>query len=393
MPETPSGSSPIRNHATKAPGILPRYAQAWLLGGIALVMVLVITLTGGKAPTNQRAAPTPGAAANPDDARIQEVRTRIEQQLQRLALEQARLGQARQRLGELSGAGGVMPDDAVSAGPTLSVAPPPDSRSLSAAFREKSWIELDREKREYQSRYASNVALTRRNAPNSEPSGRTDQATDRAREPHDSSTLASAEVRAATGNMYRLFEGTVIESVLTNRLDGSFSGPINCLVGTQVFSHDRSKLLIPQGTRALGTVSRVEAQGQHRLAVAFHRLIMPDGYSVSLDKLPGLSQQGETGLLDQINHHYLQIFGVSLAIGAIAGLSQMNTEYGVEASAADAYRHSTATSLSQTSLNILDRYLNVLPTFTVREGHRVKVYLTGDLLLPAYENHTVPGDI
>ena len=151
--------------------------------------------------------------------------------------------------------------------------------------------------------------------------------------------------------------------------------------------------LIPQGTRVLGTVSRVEAEGQHRLAVGFHRLIMPDGYSVSLEKLPGLSQEGETGLLDRVNHHYLQVFGVSLAIGAIAGLSQTNTAYGLDASATDNYRHGVASSLSQTSLNILDRYLNVLPTFTVREGHRVKVYLTGDLVLPAYEDHRVPGDI
>jgi type IV secretory pathway VirB10-like protein len=160
-----------------------------------------------------------------------------------------------------------------------------------------------------------------------------------------------------------------------------------------MYSHDRMRLLIPQGTRVLGTVSRVEAQGQQRLAVAFHRLIMPDGYSVSLEKLPGLSQQGETGLLDQINHHYMQVFGVSLAIGAIAGLSQANTQYGANATATDAYRQGVANSLSQTSLNILDRYLNVLPTFTVREGHRIKVYLTADLALPAYENHRMASDL
>ncbi len=34
-----------------------------------------------------------------------------------------------------------------------------------------------------------------------------------------------AEIDRADGQRYRLFEGTVLESVLTNRLDGSFSGP------------------------------------------------------------------------------------------------------------------------------------------------------------------------
>jgi type IV secretion system protein VirB10 len=44
-------------------------------------------------------------------------------------------------------------------------------------------------------------------------------------------------------------------------------------------------------------------------------------------------------------------------------------------------------------LRILDRYLNVLPTYTIREGHRVKVYLAGDLLLSAYDKHLMPSDL
>ena len=164
------------------------------------------------------------------------------------------------------------------------------------------------------------------------------------------------------------------------------------MVTTNVYSHDRTKLLIPQGSRVLGNVSRVEALGQQRLALAFHRLIMPNGFSVSLDKMPGLNQVGETGLVDLVNHHYLQIFGVSLAVGAIAGLSQANTQYGLNESASDAYRQGVANSLSQSSLHILDRYLNVLPTFTIGEGHRIKVYLTADLELPAYNQHNVASD-
>jgi type IV secretion system protein VirB10 len=33
----------------------------------------------------------------------------------------------------------------------------------------------------------------------------------------------------------------------------------------------------------------------------------------------------------------------------------------------------------------MSRFLNRLPTITIREGHRVKVYLTSDLQLPAYQ--------
>jgi len=41
------------------------------------------------------------------------------------------------------------------------------------------------------------------------------------------------------------------------------------------------------------------------------------------------------------------------------------------------------------SSRLLDRFLNVLPTVTIREGHRIKIYLANDLDLPEY--HDTPG--
>ena len=134
-------------------------------------------------------------------------------------------------------------------------------------------------------------------------------------------------------------------------------------------------------------------RNQQRLAVAFHRLVMPDGFSASLDQFKGLDQVGETGLRDQVNHHYLQIFGVSLAIGAFAGLAQANTRYSLDESATEAYAQGVTNNLSQSALHILDRYLNVLPTFTIREGFRVKIYLSQDLRLPAYDQHPTRSDL
>ncbi len=81
-----------------------------------------------------------------------------------------------------------------------------------------------------------------------------------------------------------------------------------------------------------------------------------------------------------------------MAIGAIAGLAQAGTRYGNDYSAGDAYRQGVSRSVSASSLQILNRYLNVLPTFTVREGHRIKILLAGDLLVPAYADHPEPAD-
>ena len=90
--------------------------------------------------------------------------------------------------------------------------------------------------------------------------------------------------------------------------------------------------------------------------------------------------------------HHAQI-GASIAIGMVAGLAQNNTQYGTSTSATDAYRQGVANSLSQSSMHVLDRFLNILPTFTIREGQRIKIYLSEDLTLPANENHEMATDL
>jgi type IV secretory pathway VirB10-like protein len=198
---------------------------------------------------------------------------------------------------------------------------------------------------------------------------------------------------AAAGKTYVLFEGTILETVLLNRLDGAFAGPIECLLTGDVYSLDRQHVLVPAGSKVLGETRKVEALGQARLAVIFHRLLMPDGYSISLDQFKGLNQAGDTGLRDQVNNHYLRIFGASLAIGALGTVAEAGTGGVLTQSGTDRLREGFGQSTARSSELILDRFLNLLPTVTIREGHRVKVYLSGDLALPDYHRHNMPSDL
>lgn len=199
---------------------------------------------------------------------------------------------------------------------------------------------------------------------------------------------------AASGQPFVLFEGTTIDTALVNRLNGDFAGPVKVMVTNPVYSHDGQHILIPEGTFILGDVQKVDSFGQRRLAVTFYRLLMPDGYGVDLDRFHGLSQIGETGLSDQVNNHYVQIFGTSIALGIISGAAEATTSSsGLTESGPAALQQGIASSLAQSGAHVLDRFLNVLPTITIREGHRIKVYLSDDLLLPAYENHRIPSDI
>jgi type IV secretory pathway VirB10-like protein len=203
-----------------------------------------------------------------------------------------------------------------------------------------------------------------------------------------------ANVDSATGQPYLIYEGSQLDTVLMNRLDGDAVGPVKVLVSNPLYSHDHQHVIIPEGTIVLGEAKKIGAAGfgqQRRMAVVFHRLIMPDGYSLDLDQFQGLDQIGEQGLKDKANNHYFQIFGTSIALGVVAGASEITQGGGtITTSGSQAFTNGAAGSISQSAASILDRFIQIPPTITIREGHRVKVYFTQDLLLPAYSNHTIP---
>jgi type IV secretion system protein TrbI len=203
-----------------------------------------------------------------------------------------------------------------------------------------------------------------------------------------------ADIDSAVGQPYLVYEGSALDTVLMNRLDGDAAGPVKVLVSNPLYSHDRQHVLIPEGTVVLGEARKIGASGfgqQRRIAVAFHRLIMPDGYSVDLDQFHGLDQIGEQGLKDKVNNHYFEIFGASIALGVIAGAAEISQGGGeITTSGSQAFTNGAAASVSQSANTVLDRFIQIPPTITIREGNRVKVYFTQDMLLPAYTNHTIP---
>ena len=430
----------VADKAPKPAGLLPKNTQQLVILGVAVVMVLIMWLTGsGKRRTAAAtSAPQASRVAPPNPASVEDFKQSI--QKEQAATRQPISPAALARLQAVGLAGDVpanaavatpdgtvpQPGTVVGGGPESQAPPPPDP------------VQEDRKKRQYLSLFAPNVAFTYRQGESGEALTRARTVTGLARPdtaqdpPTDTENLVrqtqaqlpaslqtetrpsapseqqNAGASAASsspivtragafnlfaGKRYVVFEGTVIEALLVNRLNGTFAGPVSCLVTTDTYSHDRQQVLIPAGTKVVGEAKKAEALGQQRLAVFFHRLIMPDGFSVSLDQFKGLNQAGETALRDKVNNHYLQIFGASLAVGILGGISEAGTGSVLTNSPLDRARAGLGSSLANSSTEILDRFLNILPTVTIREGSRVKVYLSGDLVLPAYAQHTMSSDL
>ena len=177
----------------------------------------------------------------------------------------------------------------------------------------------------------------------------------------------------------RIYEGAFLEAVLVNQLNGDFPGPVLAAVAVPFYSADRQRIVIPRGARAIGSASAVAGQDQQRLAVGFHRLIFPDGRWVSLE-FAGLNQIGEGALKDQVNRHYFALFASVGAVGIISGLTLRGSD--PYAGGRQGFQAGAGQGLAQGATSILDRFLNRLPTITIRAGHRLRIWLTSDVLVP-----------
>ena len=407
-----TGTATVTDHRLVPRGVLPRGVQTWVMAGLAVGMLAIMLIVGRPDPPARPAASAaPAQAPNAD---------RVRDYQDRLRAMEAQAMRDAQTAALAPGAAPVSYQEPQS--------PPPQDP-----------IVADRKRREYESLFASNVVLSRRpdgerpdvgqsTTANPVPSrsdpaspsideiadavvratGRasdlTQAATTRVLAPTSLAAISQqtsapgrpndpprtperTDAISAAGPLHRVLEGTIIDTVLTNRLDGGSAAPVNCLVTNALYSHSGQHVLIPAGARILGETKPVQTFGETRLAVSFHRLLMPDGRTYRLDQFLGLNQIGDAGLRDRVNQHYLSTFGAAAAVGLISGLSQYLGGAGLGRGDGDRtviIAGGVGDATSQATIQVMNRFLNRLPTITIREGHRVKVYLTSDVELPAY---------
>jgi type IV secretion system protein VirB10 len=400
---TPPAASPAVHDKRKLPaGVVPKQAQAYVVAGLAVLILMAVMFSKNHArPASKETSSSPLASSTDMNQRkIQELEQDLsadQRQMQQQAAAQ-RAGAALPQAGTTGTANPAQPGAATQPAPlpASSAEPPRDP----VADAEKALA--------FKARFASNLVTPDDGASRSsvESVTATDNTAPRspspaqapASQPASAASTAGSKrppevnVNSAHGQPYVVFEGTSIDTVLVNRLDGEFAGPLKVMVTNPVYSQDRQHMLVPEGTFILGDVQKVGGLGQKRLAVTFHRMLMPDGYSVDLDQFHGLDQAGATGLKDKVNNHYVEIFGASIALGVISGTAEAtNFDEGYNETGSEAYKQGIASSLAQSGATVLDRFINIPPTITIREGHRIKVYITQDMLLPAYQNHDMPG--
>lgn len=187
---------------------------------------------------------------------------------------------------------------------------------------------------------------------------------------------------------YEVMTGTVIPATMITGINSDLPGQMVAQVSQNVYDTARGKhLIIPQGTKLIGQYSHSVAYGQERVLVAWNRLVFPDGKSLDIGAMPGATGAGYSGLKDQVNNHYLRVFGSAFLMSMITG----GMVYGVDKfddddsnddsiSASDALAQALAVQIGQTALQLIQRNLAIAPTLEIRPGFRFNVVVTKDMV-------------
>lgn len=196
----------------------------------------------------------------------------------------------------------------------------------------------------------------------------------------DKSGHVNPHTLTAVPSPYLLSAGSVISASLITGLRSDLPGLVTAQVTSQVFDSPTGRiLLIPQGSRLIGSYDSVVAFGQKRALIVWQRIILPDGSSLRIDNVPATDASGYAGLQDKVDFHtWALLKGVALATLLGVG-SELTVSGGSDL--VQAIRESTQQNVSRAGDQLTSRNLNIQPTISIRPGAMVRLVVHKDLIL------------
>ena len=185
---------------------------------------------------------------------------------------------------------------------------------------------------------------------------------------------------------YELRAGFVVPATLISGINSELPGQIMAQIAQNGYDTATGKyLLLPQGSRLVGAYSSDVSYGQARVLVAWQRIVFPDGKAMDIGAMPGADSAGYAGFTDQVNNHYLRLYGSALLMSAVtAGITynqhQNQSTIGYQQpSASNAMSQALGVQLGQVTAQMIAKNLNIAPTLEIRPGYRFNVIVTKDM--------------
>lgn len=185
-----------------------------------------------------------------------------------------------------------------------------------------------------------------------------------------------------TGPTGRVAIGTLAAGTLSTTVISDYPGPWKGTLTQPIYTIDRKYVLFPEGTVVVGRVARVGGVNEainNRLALIPTELVRPDGTAFKINQNAITDDSGTAGLADKVDYHFTAQGAAIGAYGVIDALPDLVRKV----TGADQQNNSVTLDLSsQQAGYILQKYLSLVPTVTVRAGTRFQVFFVEEMEVP-----------
>jgi len=186
-----------------------------------------------------------------------------------------------------------------------------------------------------------------------------------------------------------LYEGEMLDGILVNRIVADTEpSPVICQISKDVYDNSGQFVLFPANSRILGVSQVVTYKGAHRLFISFHRIILPNGPSVDLPSsqkaLSAMDESGALGVASKVDRHWFLQFGTAIFLGVLDGLGAAAQRNADLFSATSIIIDRTSGNFDRILDRIMAQYSSIVPTITVNQGKKVRIYLSDDILVSPF---------
>jgi type IV secretion system protein VirB10 len=197
--------------------------------------------------------------------------------------------------------------------------------------------------------------------------------------------------REAPLSPYEIKAGAIIPGVMIGGVNSDLPGIIIGQVRQDVYdSATGQHLLIPSGSRLVGTYDSAVSGGQERVLVAWNRIIYPDSSSITLDSMPGADRSGFAGFNDQVDNHYWRSFGNAFMLSLFSAGIQLSQPRGAVTGTYNSQQIMAAAlgqQLGMLGMQQARRNLNMQPTLEIRPGYQFSIMITKDMIVEPWQGH------
>ncbi len=200
-----------------------------------------------------------------------------------------------------------------------------------------------------------------------------------------------------------ILQGKVISAVLETAVDTDLASTVRAVITRDVYAEEGKNILIPRGSRVIGTYSTAVTSGQTRVTINWNRIIRVDGMSLNIASI-GADRLGRAGVQGDLDNRYVQQLANSflssvLSVGTSLVAEKLSGSTGITSTVSSLTGETTTTSgkasdyalidatqqFMDDAKQIVDDIAEQKPVIRIPQGEKIVIMVTQDVTLPIFK--------